>query len=234
MYALILAGGRGERLRPLTDTIPKPMISVAEKPILLHQLKWLRSGGVTDVIFLVGHLSESIRDYFGDGSDIEIRISYSYEDTPLGRGGAIKRGLGLIPDEESVFVLNGDIISDHPAEDIVRHYKSMKQNNANHMATIMAVPLMSPYGMLNITETGIVSAFDEKTRLPNWINGGVYIFDTEIRDFLPDVGDQETETFPELSAQGRMSAVKSDFFWRSIDSFKDLDEAQDHLSGAVS
>jgi NDP-sugar pyrophosphorylase family protein len=233
MYALILAGGRGERLRPLTDTIPKPMISVAGKPILFHQLKWLRSGGVTDVIFLVGHLSECIRDYFGDGSDIGIRISYSYEDTPLGRGGAIKRGLRLIPDEESVFVLNGDIICDHPPEDIVRHYKYMKENHGNHMATIMAVPLMSPYGLLNITEAGIVSAFEEKTRLPNWINGGVYIFDTEMRDLLPNVGDQETDTFPELSAQGRISAVKSDFFWRSIDSFKDLSEAQDHLGGII-
>lgn len=234
MYALILAGGRGERLRPLTDTIPKPMISVAGKPILSHQLEWLRSGGVTDAIFLVGHLSESIRQYFGDGSGIGIRISYSSEDTPLGRGGAIKRGLRLIPDEESVFVLNGDIICDHPAEDIVRHYNSMKKHNANHMATIMAVPLMSPYGMLKITETGIVSAFEEKTRLPNWINGGVYIFDTKIVDLLPDVGDQETYTFPELSLQGRLSAVKSDCFWRSIDSFKDLDEAQAHLSGAIS
>ena len=198
MYALILAGGRGERLRPLTDTIPKPMISVAGKPILSHQLEWLRSGGVTDAIFLVGHLSEPIRQYFGDGSGIGIRISYSSEDTPLGRGGAIKRGLKLIPDEESVFVLNGDIICDHPAEDIVRHYKSMKENNANHMATIMAVPLMSPYGMLKITKTGIVSEFEEKTRLPNWINGGIYIFDTKIMDLLPDVGDQETYTFQKI------------------------------------
>jgi NDP-sugar pyrophosphorylase family protein len=206
------------------------MISVAGKPILSHQLEWLSSAGVTDVIFLVGHLWESIRDYFGDGSDVGIRIRYSYEDTPLGRGGAIKRGLRLVPNEASIFVLNGDIICDHPAEDILRHYEYMKENNTGHIATIMAVPMMSPYGMLEITQAGIISAFEEKTRLPHWINGGIYIFDAGILDHLPDVGDHEIRTFPELTSEGRMSAVKSEHFWRSIDSFKDLSEAEEYLS----
>ena len=84
MFALILAGGKGERLRPLTDTIPKPMVPICGKPILEHQVNWLKSGGVTDVIFLGGYRWEAIKDHFGDGNDFGITAHYSLEDSPLG------------------------------------------------------------------------------------------------------------------------------------------------------
>ena len=90
MYALILAGGKGERLHPRTESVPKPMIRAAGRPILWHQVRWLRKAGVTDVIFLVGHLADVVTDYFGNGADSGIRAHYSREDTPLGRGGALK------------------------------------------------------------------------------------------------------------------------------------------------
>ena len=88
MYALILAGGKGERLRPLTDSVPKPMVPVCDKPILLHQVEWLKQVGVTDVVFLVGYRWQIIQDFFGDGSEFGIQTHYSVEDSPLGRGGA--------------------------------------------------------------------------------------------------------------------------------------------------
>ncbi|MFQ5860726.1 MAG: NDP-sugar synthase, partial [Dehalococcoidia bacterium] len=93
MYALILAGGRGERLWPLTEEIPKPMVEVLGKPILWHQLTWLRSYGVTHVVLLVHHRWEHIRQYFGDGEALGLQVCYSVEETPLGRGGALRRGL---------------------------------------------------------------------------------------------------------------------------------------------
>ena len=93
MYALILAGGKGERLRPLTDTLPKPMVPVCGKPILEHQVEWLKRGGVTDVVFLAGYRADAIQEHFGDGSAFGINAHYSVEDSPLGRGGAIKAGL---------------------------------------------------------------------------------------------------------------------------------------------
>ena len=112
MYALILAGGRGERLRPLTDTLPKPMAPLCGKPILWHQVQWLKTGGVTDFVFLAGYRWESIQEFFGDGSAHGIRAHYSVEETPLGRGGAIRKGLALVPKNETyVIVTNGDVIS---------------------------------------------------------------------------------------------------------------------------
>ena len=112
MYALILAGGKGERLRPLTDTLPKPMVPVGGKPILAHQVEWLQAIGVTDVVFLAGYRWEVIRDHFGDGRKFGIQAHYSIEDSPLGRGGAIRKGFPLVPEtDRSVMVLNGDVIT---------------------------------------------------------------------------------------------------------------------------
>ena len=91
MYALILAGGKGERLRPLTDTLPKPMAPVCGKPILERQVEWLKEGGVNGVVFLAGYRWEAIRDHFGDGSGFGISVEYSVEDSPLGRGGPSSR-----------------------------------------------------------------------------------------------------------------------------------------------
>ena len=112
MYALVLAGGRGERLRPLTDTTPKPMVPLLGKPILWHQVEWLKKGGVTDIVFLAGYRWEAIKEFFGDGSAYGFRAHYSVEDSPLGRGGAIRKGMSLVPEEEErVVVTNGDIIT---------------------------------------------------------------------------------------------------------------------------
>ena len=95
MYALILSGGMGERLRPLTNDIPKPMAPVNGKPILWYQIEWLKLAGVTDVVFLAGYRWESIKEYFGDGADFGFNAHYSVEDSPLGRGGAIRNGLRM-------------------------------------------------------------------------------------------------------------------------------------------
>ena len=112
MYALILAGGRGERLRPLTDTLPKPMVPLAGKPLLWHQVRWLMEAGVTDVVFLAGYRWEAIQEFFGDGTAFGFRAHYSIEDQPLGTGGAIRKGLSLVPQEEDwVVATNGDIIT---------------------------------------------------------------------------------------------------------------------------
>ena len=230
MYALIIAGGRGERLRPITDAIPKPMVPVAGKPILEHQINWLRHAGVTDIVLLVGHLSAAIEEYFGDGSKFDVRLQYSREYTPHGRRGAIKRGLGLVGREESVFVINGDIICDHKAIDVLAEFNERRRLVPNHMATIMVIPMVSPYGIVYFDDANTVSDFKEKDVLPYWINGGVYVFNTEILKYLPEIGDHEVDAFPRLAAAGQIGIAKSTAFWRSIDSFKDLAEVEYHLS----
>ena len=231
MYALILAGGKGERLRPLTDTLPKPMVQVCGKPILLHQIEWLKAAGVTDVVFLAGYLWETIQDYFGDGTDFGIRAHYSVEDAPLGRGGAIRNGFPLVPkEEETVVVLNGDVITNEAFAALAARHQEKKRADSSYLATIMVVPFVSPYGLVDLNSRDDVVGFREKVEMAHWINAGVYLFDRRIASELPELGDHETETFPRLAQEGRISALKSRAFWRSVDSFKDLREAEEHLS----
>ena len=231
MYALILAGGQGERLRPLTDSLPKPMVPLCGKPILAHQVEWLKSAGVTEVVFLAGYRWEAIRDYFGDGRKFGIHVQYSVEDTPLGRGGAIRKGLPLVPEsEECVVALNGDVVTREGLKTILDRHWEKKKASPSHLATIMVVPMVSPYGLVDMDELDDVVGFREKVEMPHWINAGVYILDRHIFSELPELGDHETETFPRLAQDGRISAYKSRAFWRSVDSFKDLREAEEHLS----
>jgi NDP-sugar pyrophosphorylase family protein len=231
MYALILAGGKGERLRPLTDSVPKPMVPVGDKPILEHQVQWLKQVGVTDVVFLVGYRWQTIKDYFADGGSFDIRAHYSVEDSPLGRGGAIKQGFSLVPEEEeSVMVLNGDIVTAEAPAAVLDTYRASRRANPEHQATIMVVPMISPYGLVDTDGPDCVVGFREKVELPYWINAGIYVFSRSIAPQLPALGDHETETFPQLAQAGKISAFKSRSFWRSVDSFKDLREAEEHLN----
>lgn len=230
MYALILAGGKGERLRPLTDTLPKPMVPLCGKPILEHQVEWLKKSGVTDVVFLAGYRWEVIKDHFGDGSRFGINAHYSVEDSPMGRGGAIKMGFPNVPEEEDrIAVLNGDVVTSESLDNISELHTRKKAANPEHMATIMVVPMISPYGLVDINDQDEVSGFREKVEIPYWINAGVYLFDRKIFAELPEIGDHETETFPRLAQAGQIAALKSRAFWRSVDSFKDLREAEEQL-----
>ena len=220
MYALTIAGGRGERLRPLTDAVPKAMVPVDGRPLLSYQVQWMRAQGVTDVVFLCGHLGERIVEYFGDGGEFGIRAHYSHEETPLGRGGAVRKGLALVPgDERYVLVVNGDNVTNQPIGPLTELHEAR-----GALATLMLVPFQSQVGVVSVDERSMVTEFVEKGSLPFWINAGVYIFSREIEALLPEVGDHETETFPALATAGRLAALKSDALWMTVDGPKDLSE----------
>ena len=230
MYALILAGGKGERLKPLTDTLPKPMVSICGKPILEHQVDWLKMSGLTDVVFLSGYRSDAIENHFGDGKAFGINAHYSVENSPLGRGGAIKAGLSSVPNnEDTVAVLNGDVITEESLNKLMVVHRERKSDNLSHMATIMVVPMVSPYGLVDIDSSDTIIGFREKVEMEHWINAGVYLFDRSVADELPDLGDHETSTFPRRADAGLLAAVKSRKFWQSVDSFKDLREAEERV-----
>ena len=230
MYALTIAGGRGERLRPATDTVPKVMVPVNDRPLLSYQVQWMRAQGVTDVVFLCGYLGEKIVDYFGDGSEFGVRAHYSHEETPLGRGGAVRKGLSLVPgDEPYVLVANGDNMTNQPFSGLVELHE-----RRSALATMMLVPFQSPFGVVSVDERGMVTEFVEKGDLPFWINAGVYVFSREIEGLLPEVGDHETTTFPVLAAEGRLAALKSNALWMTVDGPKDLSECATAIrSGAL-
>ncbi len=232
MFALILAGGQGERLRPLTEQVPKPMAPVCGKPILWHHVNRLTAAGVTDVVFLIGYLGQVVEEYFGDGKHFGFNAHYSREDMPLGRGGALKKGLALVGAVEGpVMATNGDVITNADMKALIEDYHRRQAENPRHAVSILTAPMVSPYGIVDSDQGGIVRQFREKAPLPYSINGGIYVLDPGIRELLPTRGDHETTTFPELAAAGRMSAARTLDFWRSVDSMKDLREVEEFLSG---
>ena len=223
MKAIILAGGKGERLRPFTNNRPKGMVKVEGKPILEYQINWLVQYGVTEIIFACGYKYEVIKEYFEDGKKSSLKISYSVEENPLGRGGGVKKAWEKIKNNEPIIVTNGDIYTDM---DLERAIQAHKEQNKKHgtIATICLFPYKSPYGIVRFGENGIVESFEEKRALPFWVNGGIYIFEHEVKDYLPVTGDHETTTFQELAAKNLIYAYKSIDYWKGIDTVKDLNE----------
>ncbi len=225
MYALIIAGGEGQRLRPLTDDRPKSMVAVAGKPILQHQIKWLRKGGVTDVIVACGYRHEAIQDYFGDGAGFGLSIRYSVEDKPLGRGGALKLAYRQVtPTEPFVIATNGDNLHTQPLAPMIRQHE-----RTGAVATLLLVQLRSPYGIAQ-QHGKRITGFREKPLLSHWLNAGVYVLSKQFLEALPDVGDHEDHLFPTLAAEGRLYGFRSRSYWRAIDTVKDLAEAEKELS----
>lgn len=201
------------------------MVEILGIPILAYQLQWLQAQGVTDVIIACGYRSEVIRNYFGGGEKWDIRIQYAVEPQPLGRGGGLKLAIGLLPPEEHVcLATNGDIITNLHLQPLLEAHRA-----GGNLATIVLAPYTSPYGIIECTDTNKIVAFHEKPDLPYWINAGIYVLAREIAPMLPDKGDHEVSTFPQLAEARRLGAFKFRGYWRSVDTAKDLSEVQKEL-----
>lgn len=224
--AIILAGGRGERLRPMTQHLPKAMIPVIGTPILAFQLAWLSHWGFKRALISCGYLHEKIKSYFGSGENWQMQIEYIVETEPLGRGGALKNCLRSMPDlTEPVLAINGDLITNLDLHDFIAFHKKHKGT-----ASLAAVPLVSPYGIVDfLDDQTSVFKFKEKPTLPFWINAGIYMLQPAIFDLLPDKGDHEESTFPQLAREGKLKAYKTNAFWRTVDTAKDLSELRHEL-----
>lgn len=224
MQAIILAGGRGERLRPYTEDRPKPMVEILGVPLLAYQMHWMQTQGVTEVVIACGYRHEVIRDYFGGGERWGIRIAYSVEEEPLGRGGAIRRAAEQLEGSAPVLATNGDVITNlQLASVITRHRES------RNLATVVLTPYLSTYGLVEVDADDRVIAFHEKPTLPYWINAGIYILSPEALALFPLEGDHERTTFPQLAEQRKLGAYLSRGYWRSVDTVKDLNEVSREL-----
>lgn len=223
--AIILVGGKGERLRPLTDKVPKPMIDILGRPLVEYQVIWLKDQGITHLIFSCGYKSEVIREYFKDGSQFGLKIDYAIEEESLGRGGAFKNALQFLPkDEELVYGSNGDEVIAEPLAPFVDFHQ---KNRA--LATILLQRLVSPFGIVEIEDNGKVTAFREKPQLPHWINAGVYIFNRSCIELFPDMGDHETEVFPKLTQEGKLFGYKPQGFRGTVNTIKEMNELMSEL-----
>lgn len=225
MHAIILAGGRGERLRPFTEDRPKPMVEVLGVPILAYQLQWLHTQGVTEVVIACGYRHEVIQDYFGNGEKWGLRIHYAVEEEPLGRGGAIRHAYGFLSGApDPVLATNGDVITNLPLAPVLERHRER-----DDLATVVLTPYVSTYGLVAVDPGDRVVAFDEKPTLPYWINAGIYVLSAEAIRRFPVVGDHERTAFPALAAERRLGAYKSTAYWKSIDTVKDLSELRSEL-----
>ncbi|MHB8190948.1 MAG: sugar phosphate nucleotidyltransferase [Ferrimicrobium sp.] len=236
MQAVIIAGGEGTRLRPLTTTAPKPMLPVVNRPILSHVLELLVRHGCTDVIITVAYLGNSIRTYFGDGSDMGLQIRYIQEETPLGTAGAVANARDLLTD--SFLVLSGDVITDFDLSEAF----SFHQTHGG-LATILLtrVPAPTEFGIVMTDDDGAVQHLIEK---PSWgevftdtVNTGMYVLEPKVLDRIPTGRpvDFSHEVFPELLSQGESfyGHVETGY-WADVGTFAGyLQTHRDILDGVV-
>lgn len=228
LQAVILAGGKGERLRPFTDDRPKPMVPILEKPILEYQVRWLASQGVKRIVISCGYRHEVIQQYFGGGEHFGVDIRYAVEEVPLGRGGGIKLAWNeLAHSDAPVIATNGDIMTSFDLTAMLAMHRE-----AGALASMLIVPFVSQYGIVDLAaeHENRVVGFRSEPVLPYWVNGGVYVLDQDVQPMLPDKGDHEESTFPQLAQQGKLLAFKSHTFWRAVDTIKDLTVVKDYLS----
>ncbi|MHB8061153.1 MAG: sugar phosphate nucleotidyltransferase [Ruminiclostridium sp.] len=218
MKALFLAGGKGTRLQPLTDKVPKPMVPIMNKPLLERTMMHLKKSGITEIVISSCYQPQFIEDYFGDGERFGLKIQYIVEDTPLGTGGAIKKAAAEFTDTFIVF--NSDILSDLDINKIIAYHK-----NSHALATIAVKEVEDPsaYGVIDTDANGYAVSFVEKPMKgqisSNSINAGIYIFEPEIFKEIPinKVVSVERDVFPKLLEKGYKIAVyKDDSYWIDI------------------
>jgi mannose-1-phosphate guanylyltransferase len=216
MQALILAGGEGTRLRPLTSTVPKPVVPLVDRPFIRFMLDWLRGHGVDDVVMSCGHLASGVRNVLGDGSALGIRLRYVEEPRPLGTGGALKYAEPLL--DERFLMLNGDVLTDM---DLTAQLAQHEQTGAT--ATLALTPVEDPsaYGLVRTRKGGEVSEFVEKPAPDqidtNNISAGAYVLERSVLGMLEaeQPASIERDVFPRLVGEGLYGYV-SDGYWLDI------------------
>lgn len=199
MQALILAGGKGTRLRPLTVNTPKPIVPIANRPFLLYQIETLKRAAITDITLSLNYQPQKIEQLLGDGSDYGVKLKYTVEPNPMGTAGAYKYAEDQIRDTTVVF--NGDILTDLDLTKVIEEHRSR-----NATATIVLTPVedVSAYGVVETEKDGKVLRFLEKPNpdetTANTINAGTYILEPKVLDFIPSGENYSFEygVFPDL------------------------------------
>lgn len=225
LEAIVLAGGKAERLGDAARGRPKALVGVAGRPLVEHQIRRLIEAGVTRVIVScrAGQEEEFARALEGAG----VELAFAGEEEPLGRGGGLKFAARERRSSGPIFALNGDELFDVDLDALLAHHRSRSP-----AATIAVTPLPSPYGVVDVDEKDVVRGFREAPKLPHLVNMGVYLLDDEAIERLPDRGDHETSTFPELAAEGKLLAFRHEGLWLTVNTPKDLRRAEEHFAAA--
>ncbi len=225
LQAVIMAGGLGTRMRPLTDDTPKPMLPVGDRPLLEIIVQQLRDAGINRVNVAVHHASEKIADHFGDGSDFGVEITYANEDRPLGTAGA----LGLLePPTDTTLVINGDILTQLDFKAMLDYHL---ENSTELTVAVRRQEFELPYGVVEC-DGPTVRSVTEKPRLNYFINAGIYLLEPSIYALIP-CGESYhmTDLMNRLLAEGRaISAFPVREYWRDIGEPSDYQQAQEDMA----
>ena len=236
MKAVVMAGGEGSRLRPLTIGRPKPMVPIVNVPVMEHILSLLRRHGVTEVVVTLQYLANVIQEYFGDGSDFGMRIHYTVEETPLGTAGSVKNAEELL--DEPFLVISGDALTDFDLMQVVDYHR---QKSSMATLTLYRVPNPLEYGVVIIDKEGKVLRFLEK---PSWgevfsdtVNTGIYVLNPEIFKYVPAgrMVDWSSDVFPKLLQNGDpMFGFIAEGYWCDVGNLQEYVRANaDMLHGLV-
>jgi mannose-1-phosphate guanylyltransferase len=237
MQAVILVGGQGTRLRPITYDIPKALVPLRNRPFMGYMLDFLRSGRLDGAVLSLGYLPDQIQEYLA-GCDLDgFSVEYAVEDHALGTAGGIKNAEKYLRGGGPVVAVNGDVLSGLDLGQLIEQHK-----NTDALATITLTSVEDPtaYGLVEVDHDMVVHRFIEKPAADevttNLVNAGIYVLEPEVLEIIPPDREVsiEREIFPELQAMGRLRAYVSSSYWRDIGTPRSyLVASHDVLSSAV-
>ncbi|KAB8161975.1 NTP transferase domain-containing protein [Streptomyces sp. 3MP-14] len=237
MKAVVMAGGEGTRLRPMTASMPKPLLPVANRPIMEHVLRLLKRHGLTETVVTVQFLASLVKNYFGDGEELGMDLTYAHEEKPLGTAGSVKNAEEALKDD-SFLVISGDALTDFDLTDLIRFHR---ERGALVTVCLTRVPNPLEFGITIVDDEGKVERFLEK---PTWgqvfsdtVNTGIYVMEPEVFDYVePDASvDWSGDVFPRLMKEGRpIYGYVAEGYWEDVGTHESYVKAQaDVLEGKV-
>lgn len=219
MEAIILAGGKGERLGDAAEGLPKALVALAGRPLAAYQIALLAQAGVERVLISCAAGQEAVFEQ--ELGDLGVELVLVGEPEPLGRGGGLRLAAQQRRETGPIYAINGDELFDIDLSGLVARH-----TDKSPAATITVAPLRSHLGVVDLGPDDTVVGFREAPLLPFWVNTGLYVLDEEAIERLPERGDHETTTFPELAAEGRLGAWRHEGLWLTVNTPKDLRVAQ--------
>jgi NDP-sugar pyrophosphorylase family protein len=223
MEAIILAGGKAERLGDAAQGKPKSLVAVAGQPLIAYQISRLRSAGVERVIVSCAAGQEQL--FAAELAGLGVEIVTAGEPERLGRGGGIRFAAQKRVDDGDVFALNGDELLDVDLTGLLGRHRETRA-----AATIAVAQPPSAFGVVDLDDDDIVTGFREAGRTPYWVNCGVYVLGSEALRRFPERGDHESSTFPELADEGKLRAFRHEGLWLTVNTPKDLRRAEEHVA----
>lgn len=223
MEAIVLAGGKAERMGDAAEGRPKSLVAVGGKPLVAWQIGRLLHAGVTRVIISCAEGQEP--HFEQDLGDVGVEIVCAGEPERLGRGGAIRFAASFRRETGDVLAMNGDELVDVDFAGLLARHRS-----TGAAATVTVAQPPSQFGQVDLTDDDVVTAFHEVARVPYWVNCGVYALSMEALARFPKRGDHETSIFPELSAEGALRAYRHTGLWLTVNTPKELRRADEHVT----